>query len=353
LPSRLAPYYPSWLDTLFQSYGLTWQGAGKERILFAFPTDSVLFADPDRHTDEASITLVLTKLEAAERGLAFFDLANATGLDTAILAQILWTLAWQGRATSDSFETVRRGILNDFSAERVAELSGRSGFRRWEKSRPGVGVWQGVRLQKPDGALAGVELEKERARIVLGRYGVVFRELLEHELALMRWSKLFRALRLLELSGEIVAGHFFDGIPGLQFATHEAIRRLAEPMPDDRIYFINACDPSSLCALGLTGLASELPRRIASNWTVFCGKDLVLVLQKSGRDLTVLLPADHPVVDAALAIYPFLLGRQFAAPASAAVETVNGQGALSSPYADNLRRVGFESDYRGMSLWKR
>jgi hypothetical protein len=86
---------------------------------------------------------------------------------------------------------------------------------------------------------------------------------------------------------------------------------------------------------------------------VFRGKDLILVLQKSGRDLTVLPSPDDPVVDAALAIYPFLLGRQFAPPTSASVETVNGQSVLASPYADNLRRVGFTDDYRGMSLWKR
>jgi ATP-dependent helicase Lhr and Lhr-like helicase len=85
--------------------------------------------------------------------------------------------------------------------------------------------------------MASAELDKERARMVLARFGVIFRELLEHELPPLRWPRLFRALRLLELSGEIVAGHFFDGIPGLQFATHEAIRKLAHPLPSDRLYW--------------------------------------------------------------------------------------------------------------------
>jgi ATP-dependent Lhr-like helicase len=353
LPSRLAPYYPSWLDTLFQSYGLGWLGAGKQRLAFALPTDDVLFFDSARRTHDATAAPVIAKLTEAERGLGFFDLANATGLDTRALAETLWGLAWQGRVASDSYETVRRGILNDFSAEKVAELSGRSGFRRWERSRPSVGAWHIVRTEKTDGAIESAELDKERARIVLGRHGVIFRERLEHELAPLRWSKVFRALRLLELSGEIVAGHFFDGVFGLQFATHEAIRKLAEPTPCDRIYFINACDPSSVCGLGLPGLPSELPRRIASNWTVCRGKELILVLQRAGRELTVLPAPGDPVVDAGLAIYPFLLGRQFAPLASATIETVNGQNALASPYVDHLRRVGFESDYRGMALWKR
>ncbi len=353
LPSRLAPYYPSWLDTLFQSYGLGWLGAGGKRLLFAFPSDNVLFCEGDTHAAQDQTAPVLGKLGESAHGLGFFELANATGIDTATLGEALWALAWEGHVSSDSFETVRRGILNDFSAEKLGELSGRGGFRRWERSRPGVGVWRVVDAGSPDGAIENAEAEKDRARIVLGRYGVVFRELLERELPALRWSRLFRALRLLELSGEIVAGHFFAGVPGLQFATQAAIRRLGEPLPSERIYFVNACDPASLCGLGLPDLPSHLPRRIPSHWTVLRGSELVLVLQRNGRDLLVLkLPGD-PVLEASLGIYPFLLGRQFAPVPSTNVETVNGQNAATSPYADDLRRIGFVNDYRGMTLWKR
>jgi ATP-dependent helicase Lhr and Lhr-like helicase len=352
LPSRLAPYYPSWLDTLFATYGLGWLGTGKERLTLAFPADNALFSDSVRPQEDAPAAAVLEKLSAVEHGLGFFDLADALGLDTASLAQTLWTLAWQGAISSDSFETVRRGILNDFSAEKLADTSGRTGFRRWERSRPSVGAWRVVAQSRAEGAVANAELDKERARMVLARYGVIFRELLEHELPSLRWSRLFRALRLLELSGEIVAGHFFDGIPGLQFAAHQAIRKLAEPLPADRLYFINACDPASLCSLGLPGLP-DLPRRIASHWTVFRGRDLVLTLEKSGRDLTIVPPPGDPVIEPALGIYPFLLGRQFNPMTSTTVETINGQDAQASPYVDHLRRIGFVNEYRGLSLWRK
>jgi ATP-dependent helicase Lhr and Lhr-like helicase len=353
LPSRLSPYYPSWLDTLFQSYGLGWLGTGKQKLTLAFPTDYVLFSDTDPESADPHAEVVVGKLSEADRGLGFFDLADATGLDTGTLAETLWALAWQGRVSSDSFETVRRGILNDFSAERVADHPGRSAFRRWERSRPSVGLWQVVRKDHGDGTIEGAESDKERARIVLGRYGVVFRELLEHELPPLRWSRLFRALRLLELSGEIVAGHFFDGVPGLQFATHEAVRRLTEPLPTDPVCFVNACDPASLAGLGLPGLPPELPRRIPSNWMVLRGNAIIGVLQKGGRELGLVPPPGHPFVAAALAIYPFLLGRQFAAATSASVESINGESALASPYLEDLRGAGFVNDYRGLSLWKR
>jgi ATP-dependent Lhr-like helicase len=358
LPSRLAPYYPSWLDTLFQSYGLMWFGCGKQKVSFAFPSDQELFLnrveidDSDR-SEPAS--LLVRRLKEAERGLGFFDLATATALGTAPLAEALWDLTWHGRATTDSFETVRRGILSAFSPEEVSQNggTGRTGFRRWERSRPSAGRWRLLQGRQDLSPVANAELEKDRARMVLARHGVVFRELLEHELPPLRWTKVFRALRLLELSGEIISGHFFQGVPGIQFATHEAIRRLAEPLPGERIYFINACDPASVCGLGFGGFPAEIPRRIASNWMVFRGSQLLLVLQKGGRELTVLSEPGDAVLGPALAIYRFFLGRESSPISSVTVETVNGVNANASPFAEPLRATGFTNDYRGMTLWRR
>jgi ATP-dependent Lhr-like helicase len=358
LPSRLEPYYPSWLDTLFQSYGLIWFGCGAEKVSFAFPSDQELFLDRpefESKLDEQPESLLLRQLEGSDRGLSFFHLATTTELGTAPLAEMLWDLAWRGRAATDSYETIRRGILSGFSAEEVNHTGsgGRAGFHRWERSRPSAGNWCVLQGRQERGPVANAEREKERARMVLARYGVVFRERLEHELPLLRWAKIFRALRLLELSGEIISGHFFEGIPGIQFATHEAVRRLAEPLPSERIYCVNACDPASVCGLGVDGLAPEIPRRIASNWTVFRGGQLVLVLQKGGKELSVLIEPNHAALAPALAIYRFFLRRETSSLSSVTVETVNGTSANTSPFAEALRAVGFTSDYRGMSLWKR
>jgi ATP-dependent Lhr-like helicase len=358
LPSRLEPYYPSWLDTLFQSYGLTWFGCGKERTSFAFPSDQELFLDRAETglrdgAGDAPHAVLLRHLKEAELG--FFDLATTTGLGTVPLAEALWDLTWQGRAGSDSFETVRRGILSGFSPEEASQSggTGRTGFRRWERSRPSAGRWRLLQGRQDLSPVANAELEKDRARMVLARHGVVFRELLEHELPPLRWAKVFRALRLLELSGEIISGHFFQGVPGIQFATHEAIRRLAEPLPGERIYFINACDPASVCGLGFGGFPAEIPRRIASNWMVFRGSQLLLVLQKGGRELTVLSEPGDAVLGPALAIYRFFLGRESSPISSVTVETVNGVNANASPFAEPLRATGFTNDYRGMTLWRR
>jgi hypothetical protein len=86
---------------------------------------------------------------------------------------------------------------------------------------------------------------------------------------------------------------------------------------------------------------------------VFRGSQVLLVLQKSGKELTILAEPDDAVLQPALAIYRFFLGREFSPISSVAVETVNGVNANTSPFAPALRAAGFSNDYRGMSLWKR
>ncbi len=57
--------------------------------------------------------------------------------------------------------------------------------------------------------------------MLLQRYGILFRELLLRELGPLKWARVFRALCLIELSGEV---HPFAGIGGLRFSSHAAFR---------------------------------------------------------------------------------------------------------------------------------
>ena len=101
-------------------------------------------------------------------------------------------------------------------------------FDRWKSSRPAEGFW--FRIQRETAArdaLDEEEIVRDRVRQVLQRYGVIFRELLENELPPLRWARLFRSLRLMEFSGEVVTGRFFDGIRGLQFAHPTVLEELA------------------------------------------------------------------------------------------------------------------------------
>src|SRR5204863_4293601 len=61
------------------------------------------------------------------------------------------------------------------------------------------------------------------AQVLLRRYGVMFRRLLEREAPNVSWFELGRVYRRLEARGDIRGGHFVGGVSGEQFALPEAI----------------------------------------------------------------------------------------------------------------------------------
>ncbi len=349
LPARLDPYYPDWIDALLGESELEWVGCGKERLAFALSGDLDLVRDDvATATRSAAVDEVLPPVPGR---FELTDLAAHSGLGSAELSRRLWRLAWRGMVATDSFAPVRRGLATRFAPVEVTPTRpGRSAhrmrFARWQASRPFVGTWHRLPASPPpEDAVAAEELAKERARLLLERYGVLFRELSERELPALSWPRIFRALRLMELSGEIVAGHFFTGVRGLQFASHAAVRLLLDGLPGDRVVWMSAADPASLCGLGLEGL--DLPHRLPSNHLVFHGPQLVLVSQRRGRTLDVHVPADHPRLEEYLGFLKVLLTRQVDPERSLTVETVNNEPAAAGPFAPLLRRLFDASAYRG------
>ena len=173
-------------------------------------------------------------------------------------------------------------------------------------------------------------------RLLLDRYGVLFRELLQRELPALRWKGLFRALRLMELSGEILAGHFFEGVPGPQFASHRAFRLLSRDLPREAVFWLSAADPASACGLGLEGLRASLPRRVAGTHLVYHGPRLVLESHRNGRRLVFHVAPDDPRLPEYLAPLDHLLTRARQPVRQLEIETVDGAPAASSPFADVL-----------------
>ena len=69
---------------------------------------------------------------------------------------------------------------------------------------------------------------ESHARVLLCRYGVVFREMLSRESNAPKWRDLAPVLRRLEARGEIRGGRFVSGPFGEQFAVPEAAEGLRE-----------------------------------------------------------------------------------------------------------------------------
>jgi ATP-dependent Lhr-like helicase len=378
LPARLALYQKQWLDRILQETELLWIGSRKQEVAFCFESDLDLLQEENISHRQEQPESDQKQKEASYAGL-FSDLAGRynfptllrqTGYSETALSNLLWKGVWRGCIANDSFLPLRQGIENNFKPPQDVSgylpsqrQRGRSGHQRgryakafgqWRQARNLPGNW--FFLQKPNLTDTHLDLEernKERIRILLDRYGIVFRELLSREAAPLRWAALFRSLRIMELSGEVLTGYFFRGIPGLQFISPKALRFLQGRLPRNAVYWMNAADPASLCGVQLDEIRGKLPRRLPSTHLVYHGAKLVMVSQRQGKQLDFYAPPDDPDMARYLVPLHHLLMRPFNPLRSITVEIINGQPAASSPYLGILG-VAFEAvpDYRKISLYQ-
>ena len=336
IPARLDPYYTAWLDALLAETDLGWSGCGEERLAFVLSADRELIATPEV---AAGASNELDEIFPAGPGrFTFEEILARAGVPSAEVAKRLWRLAWQGLVANNSFAAVRQGLASSFQPRAVAATpergmrSRRAGFARWRAGRPFAGHWYRLPpVEPPDDAVAGEERNRDRVRLLLDRYGVLFRELLERELAALQWPRLFRTLRVMELSGEVVAGQFFAGIAGLQFVSHAALRRLEQGLAGDRVFWLSAADPASPCGLGLSSLGA-LPHRLPGNHLVYHGERLVVTSERRGRRLAIAVGPDHPDLARYIGFLKVALTRQERPAKSVVVDTINGEPAVSSLY---------------------
>ena len=266
----------------------------------------------------------------------FSILFHVSNLTPSQLAERLWQAVWRGRVTNDGFLCLRRGIETEFKMPSSIPETRRM---RRRSPVPMPGNWQVLSISVPDADLVErEERNKERARLLLDRYGLVFNELLQNESPPFRWSSVFRALRLMELSGEVMTGYFFEGIPGPQFISHEAFRMLGKKLPEDAVYWMSAMDPASVCGIPLEALKGTLPRRVPGTHLVYHGSQLVLVSQRNGSTLTFQVSPDDSHMDEYLGVLHHLLNRKFRPMRRIVVETINEETASRSPYIEALRR---------------
>ena len=354
LPARCQGYDPAWLDAALAATGLAWFGAGPKRVLFARPEDldlagfapsegaGGLFPDPRARYD-------------------FSALLEMSGLPPEELAATLWRAAWKGEAACDSLAVLRRGVATDFTPEPAFVQGARKGHQIMRRTRPARfaaalpsgGTWYRPRVPTvADDALSREELAMDRARLLLFRYGLLCRETLSREATAFAWGGMFRALRRMELSGEVVAGEFFAGLSGPQFATPRALKLLAAGLSGREPWWCAALDPVAAFGYGPRTAGLAWPRRVAGALAAFMGPDVVAVIEAGGKRLQLALAPDDAALPAALAPLVHLSGRRVAPVRRLAVGTINGIPAGESPYLPALRHL-FEVvlERRGVVLY--
>jgi ATP-dependent Lhr-like helicase len=204
--------------------------------------------------------------DALSRGGALFfsEIVRRTRLLPSRVERALAELTAWGCVTADSFEGLRALLVPE---EKRAPF-GTSERRRRNKTVTSVefaGRWSLLRMPRPEDlkaqkpTIAGREEAVEAfARVLLRRYGVVSRRILERESLSASWFELIRVYRRLEARGEIRGGYFVSFLSGEQFAMPEAIgllRSIRKTAAKDELIAISGADP-----LNLAGVLTLGPR---------------------------------------------------------------------------------------------
>ncbi|MDI5986607.1 DEAD/DEAH box helicase [Halomonas sp. M4R5S39] len=286
LPARIADYAPHLLDQLLASGRFVWLRLVAPRVA----------ADDERHRpgplrntpialverqalgdwraaapgpDPAALPLsggARRVLEALQAGGAMFfaDLPAPTRMLRTQVEEALGELAAWGLVTSDSFTGVRALIA---PASKRPPIAARG--RRRRHQAPGVDAagrwsWLPAPEREPAAEKRRINTDMESlehiAWVLLGRYGVVFRRVLEREPALPPWRELLYVYRRLEARGEIRGGRFVQQFAGEQFALPEAVgalKAMRKREPDETRVVVSAADPLNL--VGILTPGSRLP----------------------------------------------------------------------------------------------
>ncbi len=283
LPARLDSYNPSWLDNLtffgqamwgrLRPYVPVANGDGKPMRALTRSTPITLMLRDHLHwllpaTQELSEFSPAANLgsnaqaayEAFLRHGALFasQLAALLQLVPSQVEDVLGELAAAGLVTSDGFPALRT-LMGSESGHKRTAVRRRSSRMAVHLAEPPAGRWTLLR----SALLPKVETEERTAawcRLLLRRYGVMYRDLLANESCAPSWQELVRTYRRMEARGEIRGGRFVANVSGEQYALSEVITMLrssAEESGEPMI--LPATDP-----LNLTGRIGTSARVAAS-----------------------------------------------------------------------------------------
>jgi len=277
LRRRIAAYDPAALDRLCLTGAVGWGRLSPHPALLDSSTDGnrrvvpssvapiTFFVRDDadwmtpRHApagSEGALHLSITGREVLQflhtRGASFFpDIVRGAAKLKSEIESALWELVAAGIVTADGFDNLRALI----------DPKRRSGQGHGRTSRPrhSAGRWS---LLYPAAAEERGQALEAACRMLLHRYGVVFREVLTRETILPRWREVLMALRRLEDRGAVRGGRFVSAFVGEQFALPvalESLRAARSAPPAGEVVAVAAADPLNLAGILVPG------ERVAAN----------------------------------------------------------------------------------------
>jgi len=181
-----------------------------------------------------------------QRGASFFaDIVRGTGKLKSEIETGLWELVAGGLVTADGFDNLRSLI----------DPKRRSGHGSGKTARPrhAAGRWS---LLFPVEAAEKNRAIEATCRMLLNRYGVVFRDLLAREAIEFKWREMLLAFRRMEDRGDVRGGRFVSGFMGEQFALPvavESLRAMRKQEPSGEVVTLSAADPLNLVGIVVPG----------------------------------------------------------------------------------------------------
>lgn len=370
LPGRVRDYSPALLDELTASGEVVWAGhgslPGRDGWISLHPADLAPYTLPVPEEPPASGSLEEKVHDALRLSGASFagPLKMMTGAENQqSVVEALWSLAWQGHITNDTFAPVRALIAGGSQAHKTARRAPRTRtYRGISLARPAAqpsaagagGRWAVLPDTDPDAARRATVT----AGLLLDRYGVVTRGAVQAEGVPGGFAQVYRVLAGFEEAGHCRRGYVIEKLGAAQFAASTTVDRLrtfaglSDPPPRKAVT-LAATDPANPYGAALAWprleTVSHRPGRKAGGLVVLVDGELVLYLERGGR--TVLAFDDDPEVLKAAAA-------DLAATARArrletlTVEKINGEGVYGTPFAFALQEAGFVATPRGYALRK-
>ncbi|MBI3724255.1 hypothetical protein HY251_09930, partial [bacterium] len=249
LPARVLGDVPALLDSLGLSGEIVWARLEPARKPQASPTaheallrgpgpvalvmrDDLSWLRP-RASDEKETLEALSQEARAvlehlrARGASFVaETARAAALSESAALAAVAELVRAGLATGDGFALLR--ALGDRDERRATRKRVELEKRRGKTLMGGRSRLPGrvALLGNEPSSMEDDEIAERRARALLERWGVLAREMLEHEPCFPAWGEIAPALRRLEARGAIRRGLFAHGLSGEQYALPETVERL-------------------------------------------------------------------------------------------------------------------------------
>ncbi|XVS66137.1 ATP-dependent helicase [Actinosynnema sp. CA-299493] len=376
LPARLPGYRPALLDELTASGEVTWTGcgslAGGDGWIALAPTDvaDLLLPDlvPEAMPDSSLHTAVV---EALGGGALFFrqvvDRVSLQGPTTdGEVVGALWDLVWAGVVTNDTLAPLRALVAGGGTAHKPRRAAPRGRYARMRAGRPDLPSRTGPPTVAGRWSLAVVPATDAtrrahaRAEAFLERHGVLTRGALDTERVTGGFSGVYRVLRAMEESGQVVRGYVVEGLGAAQFAARGAVDRLRaasrspgqEHVGTPDAVVLAAADPAQPYGAALawpdpSGEGKHRPGRKSGALVVLVDGLATLYVERGGRSLLSFTEDEDPLRAAAQALSRAVrdgwLGQL-------AVQRADGEVALGSRLAGILQEAGFRATPKGLRL---